>query len=75
MLEFILHGLGCVYVLEDSLAVRVVVLHLVLECEDVDCVKSYTDGLEVPQKLYWSDLRDQVFLVLQLEEPRLIDRV
>ena len=52
MLEFILHGLGCVYVLEDSLAVRVVVLHLVLECEDVDCVKSYTDGLEVLQKLY-----------------------
>ena len=54
----------CIYVLENSLSVRVVVLHLVLECEDVDCVKSSRDGMEVVQKLYWSDLREQGFLVL-----------
>ena len=35
-LGFLLGGLECVYVLEDAFAVRVVLLNLVLESEDVD---------------------------------------
>ena len=57
-----------------SIAICVVVLHLVLDCEDVNCVQSTTDGLEF-QKISWSDLREQCFLVLQIEDPCLIDRV
>ena len=37
-LGFLLGSLECVYVLEDSLAVRVIFLHLVLEREDIDDV-------------------------------------
>ena len=50
-LRFLLSGLNCVDVLKDSLTICVVVLHLILECEDVDCIQSTTDGLEVGQKL------------------------
>ena len=64
-LLFILHGFKCVDVLKDSLTICVVVLHLILECEDVDCVQSTTDGLEVGQKLYWSD-PCEFFFILQL---------
>ena len=59
-------GLECVYFLEDYLSVRVVVLHLILECEEVDCVQYSTDGLDGVQKMSWSDLSEQGFLVLQL---------
>ena len=38
-------------------------------------MQSSTDGLEVVQKLSWSDLRKQSFLVHQLEDPRFVDRM
>ena len=38
-------------------------------------MKSSTDGLEVVQKMSWSDLRKNGFLVLQLKDPRFVDRV
>ena len=52
-----------------------VFLNLVLECEDVDCVQSSTDGLEVVHNMSWSDLHKQGFLVLHIEDPRFFDRV
>ena len=74
-LGFILGSLECIYVLRDSFAVRVIFLHLDLEREDVNCVKSAADCLEVVQKLSRGDLCEQVFLVLQFEDPRFVDHV
>ena len=42
-LGFILGILECVYVLEDAFAVHVVLLHIVLEREDVDGVQTAAD--------------------------------
>ena len=42
-LVFLLGGLECVYVLENAFDVRVILLHLVMEREDVDCVQSAAD--------------------------------
>ena len=74
-LRFLLRGLECVDVLKDSLTICVLVLYLILECEDADFVKSTTDGLEVEKKLSWSDLCEKIFFILQLQDPCLINRV
>ena len=63
-LGFLLGVLKCVYVLEDASAVLVVLLHFVLDREDVDGVKSAADRLEVVQQLPWGDLCKQGLLVL-----------
>ena len=39
-LGFLLVSIECVYVLRDAFTVRMVLLHLVLEREDIDCVRS-----------------------------------
>ena len=39
-LGFLLGSLKCVYVLEDAFAVLVLLLHLVLEREDINCVQA-----------------------------------
>ena len=74
-LRFLLRVLECVDVLKDSLTICVLVLYLILECEDADFVKSTTDGLEVEKKLSWSDLCENIFFILQLQDPCLINRV
>ena len=74
-LRFLLRVLECVDVLKDSLTICVLVLYLILECEDADFVKSTTDGLEVEKKLSWSDLCEKIFFILQLQDPCLINRV
>ena len=74
-LGFLPGGLNCVYVLEDVFAVRVILLHLVLEREDVDCVKSVADLLEVVQQLPRGDLCEHGLLVLQFEDPRFVDHM
>ena len=42
-LGFLLVSLNCVYVLHYSFAVRLILLYLVLEHKDVDCVQSASD--------------------------------
>ena len=42
-LGFLLGGLKCVYVIEDAFTFLVVLLHLVLKREDVDCVQAAAD--------------------------------
>ena len=74
-IQFLLRRLKCVDVLKDSLTICVVVLHLILECEDVDFVQSTTYGLEVGQKLSWSDLCEESLFILQLQDPCIIDLV
>ena len=72
---FILGGLKCVYVLEDAFTVCLIFLHLIMEREDVNCVHSAVDLLEVVQQLPQGNLCKHLFLVLQFEEPRFVDRV
>ena len=43
MLGFLMGGLECVYLIKDAFAVSVILLHLVLERKDVDCVQSSAD--------------------------------
>ena len=57
-LEFILGGLECVDVLEDAVAVLVVILHFVLQREDANGVQAVTDLLELVQLLSQGDLRE-----------------
>ena len=74
-LRFLLRGLECVDVFKDSLTICVVVLHLILECKHVDYVQSTTYGLEVGQKLSWSDLCEKSFFIFQLQDLSLINPV
>ena len=42
-LGFLLGGLEYIYVLKDAFDIRVVLLHLVLERKDADCVQAAAD--------------------------------
>lgn len=51
MIRFGLGVLKCVDVLGDSLAFKMVTLHIVSQCEDIEGMKTNTHNLEVDEKL------------------------
>ena len=57
-LGFLLGGLNCIYVLEDAFSVLVVLLHLFLECKDINVIQAASNSLELVQQLSQGDLRE-----------------
>ena len=73
--RFFLGDLESVYVLEDAIAVDVVLLNFILQSQDVNHVKSTTYGLEVVEELFGGDRFEGSLFILQLQHPYLVNSV
>ena len=68
-----LRGLKRVDVLQNPLAIDIVVLHFILKLQDVDSVQSATYGLEVDEDLPRRDRCEEGLFVLDIEHLYIVD--
>ena len=74
-LPFFLRSLKRVDVIQNTLAIDMVVLHFILNFQDVNSVQYTKDGLEVDKKLLRRGRREEGLFVLELEHLCLVDSV